>query len=394
MRILYLIPSLDGSGGAEQAVAGLVGPLAERGVQLQVVTFAPGPASPDHAEPAADLSDQVRAAGAEVTALSPSPSGWIGRAQLTNSVRALVRRRRPDLVHTTLFDADLAGRLGARGARTRVVSSLVNVAYGPEQRANPALVAWKLEAARWADRLSALGVRRFHALSPYVAEVMGPRLGIPAARIDVIPRGRDAAALGAPTETRRARVRAALGVGPDEELVVAAARHEFQKGLDVLVGAWPAIQLAHPRARLAIAGRRGSQSDRLDALAEGQGPASGIAWLGRRDDVDDLMVAADVFVVPSRWEGFGSILVEAMALGTSVVVSDVGPVPWVVGTGWARLVAPDDGEALARAVGEALDQDPSERDRRARRGRDRFARMFSLDVVADDTVEFYRRALE
>ena len=79
-----------------------------------------------------------------------------------------------------------------------MVSSLVNVAYGPEQRANPALVAWKLEAARWADRLSALGVRRFHALSPHVAEVMGPRLGIPAARIDVIPRGRDAAALGEP----------------------------------------------------------------------------------------------------------------------------------------------------------------------------------------------------
>jgi glycosyltransferase involved in cell wall biosynthesis len=274
-----------------------------------------------------------------------------------------------------------------------VVSSLVNVAYGPEQRADPALVPWKLEAARWADRLSALGVRRFHALSPYVAEVMGPRLGIPADRVDIIPRGRDAAALGAPSEARRARVRAALGVGPDEELVVAAARHEFQKGLDVLVGAWPAIRLAHPRARLAIAGRRGNQSNQLEAMIEGQGPGAAITWLGRRDDVGDLMVAADAFVVPSRWEGFGSILVEAMALGTSVVVSDVGPVPWVVGTGWARLVAPDDGEALAGAVGDALDQDPAERDRRARQGRDRFAQTFSLDVVADATVEFYGRAL-
>ncbi len=394
MRILYLIPSLDGSGGAEQAVAGLAGPLGERGVRLEVVTFAAGPQPAGPAAPGGDLSDQVRAAGAEVTALSPTRSGWGGRAQLTNAVRALVSRRRPDLVHTTLFDADLVGRLGGRAARTPVVSSLVNVAYGPEQRANPALVPWKLEAARWADRLSGLGVRRFQALSPYVAEVMGPRLGIPAARIDVIPRGRDAAVLGVATEARRAWVRDALGIGPDEALVVAAARHEFQKGLDVLVEAWPAVRRAHPRARLAIAGRRGSQSGRLEARARAQGPAAAITWLGRRDDVADLMVAADVFVVPSRWEGFGSILVEAMALGTSVVVSDVGPVPWVVGSGWARLVPPGDADALARGVGEALDQEPAERDRRAAAGRDRFAGTFSLGVVADATVAFYRRALQ
>ena len=59
------------------------------------------------------------------------------------------------------------------------------------------------------------------------------------------------------------------------------------------------------------------------------------------------MVAADVFVVPSRWEGFGSILVEAMALGTTLVASDVGPVPDVVGSGWARLVPPDQAAPLA-----------------------------------------------
>ncbi len=392
MRILYLIPSLDGSGGAEQAVAALVGPLTERGVQLEVVTLAPGPAAAGDAAPGSDLADQVRAGGAEVSSLPRTREGRGGRVQLANSVRALVARRRPDLVHTTLFEADLVGRLGSRAAGTPVVSSLVNVAYGPEQRANPALVAWKLEAARWADRLSALGVRRFHALSPHVAEVMGPRLGIPAARIDVIPRGRDANALGEPTPERRVRVRAALGVGPDEELVVAAARHEFQKGLDVLVRAWPAIHRVHPDARLVIAGRRGNESPRLEALADSRGSEAAVTWLGQRDDVGDLLVAADVFVVPSRWEGFGSILVEAMALGATVVASDVGPIPWVVGTGWARLVGPDDPEVLARGVIDALDQEPAERDRRAGQGRRRFAQMFSVDAVADATLEFYRRA--
>ena len=80
-------------------------------------------------------------------------------------IRGLVRSWRPDLVHTTLFDADVAGRVGARLGGVPVVSSLVNVAYGPEQRANPALKPWKLEVARAADRGTALLARRFHARS-------------------------------------------------------------------------------------------------------------------------------------------------------------------------------------------------------------------------------------
>ena len=393
MRILYLIPSLDGSGGAEQAVAALAGPLVERGIELEVVTFAPrvGPG----ARPSTDLAAEVRAAGAEVSTLPAASGGTRGRLQLARSVRGLVAERRPDLVHTTLFDADLVGRVGGRAAGVPVVSSLVNVSYGPDQRANPAVAAWKLAVVQGADRLSARGVRRFHALSAHVAEVMGPRLGIRAERIDVIPRGRDATRLGAPDADRRARVRASLEVADDQPLVLAAARHEYQKGLDVLVRAWPAIRRAHPTAQLRIGGRAGSQTAQLEALAGATGDpdGDGIAWLGPRHDVPDLLVAADVFVVPSRWEGFGSILIEAMALGTTVVASDVGPIPDVVGGGWARLVPPDDPVALARSVGEALDQGPIEQQRRSALARRRFNDTYRLDVVADATVAFYRRAL-
>ncbi len=294
-----------------------------------------------------------------------SPAGRVGQIR---QVRALVAARRPDLVHTTLFDADVVGRLGARAAGTPVVSSIVNVAYGPEQRANPALRPWKVEGARWIDRTTGMAVRRFHALSPHVADVMGPRLGIRRDRIDVIPRGRDDAALGDPSPERRRRVRAALGMDDDQLLVVAAARHEYQKGLDVLIAAWPAVRTARPGAVLRIGGRVGNETHHLEAAIEAQGPAAGIELLGARDDVADLMVAADVFVVPSRWEGFGSILVEAMALGTTLVASDVGPVPDVVGSGWARLVAPGQAGPLAAAVLEAAGQSPDDA-RAARRGR-------------------------
>jgi glycosyltransferase involved in cell wall biosynthesis len=287
----------------------------------------------------------------------------------------------------------VVGRLGARQARAPVVTSLVNVAYGPEQRANPALRPWKLEAARWIDRATATLARRFHSVSEYVAEVMAPRLGLRADRIDVIPRGRDASLLGEPTPERRAQVRRALGAGDDQLLVVAAARHEYQKGLDVLLDAWPAVRAARPDARLLVGGRPGNETASLEAKVTALGPASAVELIGPRDDVPDLMVAADVFVVPSRWEGFASIVLEAMALGTNLVASDIGPLREVAATGWARLMPPERPDALAQGVLAAAAQPADEAARRARLARDRFAGRFSLDAVADATLSFYERSL-
>ena len=189
MHLLYVIPGLDRSGGAEQAVAAMAAPLVERGVRLDVATLTGRD----------DLAGAVERAGGTVVDLGPG-----SLRHHTMALHRLIGARQPDLVHTTLFDADVPGRLAARWAGVPVVSSLVNVAYGPEQRANPALRPWKLEAARRVDQVTARIPRRFHALSSHVATVMGERLSIPRDRIDVIPRGRDATLLGEPTPERRA----------------------------------------------------------------------------------------------------------------------------------------------------------------------------------------------
>src|SRR5207344_831816 len=102
---------------------------------------------------------------------------------------------------------------------------------------------------------------------------------------------------------------------------------------------------------------------------------------GPRDDVPDLLCAADVFVVPSRWEGLGSILVEAMALGAPVVASSVGPIPDLAGS-WARLVPPDDPAALADAVVATVHQPSAEGARRTRVAVQQFEEGFTLDAVA------------
>lgn len=378
LHVVYLIPSLNRSGGAEQAVAALAGPFAARGIQLDVATFTGQN----------DLAVNIERTGAVVIELD-------GRSirNLAGNVRALVRDRKPDLVHTTLFDADLAGRVGARWAGVPVVSSLVNVAYGPEQQANPALRKWKLEVARRADQVTARLACRFHALSAHVATTMSERLSIPIDRIDVIPRGRDQAVLGTATGSRRAAARKLLGVADDQRLVLALARHEFQKGLDVLVRAWPEIRNEAPGAVLRIGGRGGGQSALIDQLTVDVGLNVTEVDIGVRDDVADLLCAADVLVVPSRWEGLGSILIEAMVMGTPVVTTATGPIPDVVGTGWARVVPPDDSAALARAVIATIRQSPDERRHRAAIAQSRFAASFTIASTADAMVAFYERAL-
>ncbi|HWH36063.1 MAG TPA: glycosyltransferase family 4 protein [Acidimicrobiales bacterium] len=377
VHVLYVIDSLA-AGGAETSLAGLARPLVARGVRLDVAYL--------HERPG--VGDDLRAAGAEVLSLG----GGTGRRDWARSAVALVGRRRPDVVHTTLFEADVAGRLAGRRHRVPIVSTLANVAYGPEQMTNPDLRAWKVRGAQAIDLLTARWVERFHAISSHVAATMARRLLIPRTRIEVVPRGRDPERLGRRTPARRAAARAGLGLAEGDLAVLAAARQEHQKGLDVLVEAWPAVQAAVPRARLLVAGRVGNQTPALVAARHRLGLGDEVRFLGARSDVAELLCAADAFVLPSRWEGLGSVLLEAMALEAPMVVSDLPSVREVVGgPDAACLVPPGDAAALASSIGAALG-DPTGCRRRAGEGRRRFLERFTIDEVAAAMVRLYERA--
>lgn len=378
MHVLYVIDSLSAS-GAETSLASMARPLVAAGVRLDVAFLRERPGV------GADLAE----AGASLVSLAGRP----GRASWARATSELLRSVRPDLVHTTLFEADLAGRLAGRRAGVPVVSTLANMAYGPEQMTNPDLRWWRVRSAQAVDALTARWVVRFHAISAAVAATMARRLVLPRDRIEVVPRGRDPQRLGRRTPERRERARARLGAGPEDLLVVAASRQEHQKGLDVLLEAWPQVRSSVPTARLVIAGRPGNQTPLLEEAARRLGPGAAVELLGARDDVHELLCAADAFVFPSRWEGFGSVLLEAMALEAPIVASDLPSIREVVGdTSCARLVAPAAPGPLARALAQTL-RAPSESAGRARSARRRFVERFSSEAVAEAMVALYRRAL-
>jgi glycosyltransferase involved in cell wall biosynthesis len=335
------------------------------------------------------VADDFEAAGATTRLVDLAR---LGRGRALGELTKLIRARKPDLVHTTLFEADVLGRVAARVAGTPVVSSIVNESYGAEHRADPHVTSYKLRGAHALDALTARLARRMHSLTEHAADVMATRLGYPRARIDVVGRGRDPEVLGRRSPTRGLAVRKALGVAADDVVILAAARQEYQKGLDVLLRAAPSVLASVPDARFVIAGRPGSESEALERLASTEPLRDRVVFLGARDDVPDLMAAADVFVVPSRREGFGSVLLEAMALEAPIVASDLPPLREVLGDDGGTLVPRDDSVVLAAAIERTL-QDRAATQRRVRAAHARFEARFTTSAIGDQMVEFYTRAL-
>jgi glycosyltransferase involved in cell wall biosynthesis len=150
-------------------------------------------------------------------------------------------------------------------------------------------------------------------------------------------------------------------------MVLAVARLAHQKGLDVLLAAAPAWRGRVDHPLLVVAGDGPNQKDLHEQAAS---LAIDVRFLGRRNDIADLMRSADVVVLPSRWEGSPLTAQEALQSGTPLVATSVGGVPDLVQApdGPAALLVPaDDPSELAAGVARVLD-DPDLRNELIKRG--------------------------
>jgi glycosyltransferase involved in cell wall biosynthesis len=368
-RCLHVLPSLGG-GGSERSLVELLPGLRASGIDPTVLCFGEGTNG---------YAQEVRALGVPVLV---RPGHLIGRAR---SVRRVIGELEPDVVHTSVFDADLCGRLGAAGTGVPVVSSLVNTAYDPARRADPSITPWKLGAVRRADAVTARRLTdQFHAVTAAVADSAVDQLGIDRSRITVIERGRDLSRMGVADPARRAAVRASLGLAEDDEVVLAVGRLAHQKGHDVLIRAGARLRATRPRLRILIAGGPGAAGPLVHALLAAPEMAGvPVQLLGYRTDVADLLSAADLLALPSRYEGAAGAAIEAMAMGLPVVASDLPSLREVLDDGQAGAMFPaEDDAAMADAIGGLLDDDRRRTDAGAH-GRNRFTSHHSLAVSAE-----------
>ncbi len=385
MRILLVIPSLGSGGGAERSLIESVPELRSRGIDVAVAQFLRRP----HEEQEVVLT-RMGARIHELHATRPS--------RRVVSLRHVIETERPDIVHTSLFDADVAGRLAARATRPehrpRVLTSLVNTSYDPARGRDPRVRPWRLRLVRRVDGWTARHLTdHFHAITHAVKADAVRSLGNEPGRVTVIERGRDRARLGSWSKERRARAREGLGIAPDAPVIVTVGRQEYQKGQTYLVAAFERVAKEYPDALLLLAGRRGYESGAIDAAIARSSFGDRIRSLGHRDDLPDVLAACDVFAFPSLYEGLGGAVIEAMALGLPVVSSDLPAVREVVEDGASALLVP---RADKSAMGSALLRLVDDREMRHRfgaRGQELFDTRFTLDRSIDRTVALYEDLL-
>lgn len=288
-------------------------------------------------------------------------------------------RRRLDVVHSPANVGPLVTW------RTAKVVTLLDVIWLHE-REQSGPVGWALTTMRLQSLASARAADRVLAISDWAKRDLVETAGLKADRIDVTPLG-----VGAQGEADAAaeddlRARYELDTGP---FILSVAQKRPYKNLDMLIRALP--ELASD-VRLVLPGSPTPHEDELRRLAAELGVADRVrfpAWVSG-PDLAGLYRSATAFVLPSRIEGFGLPVLEAMRHGTPVAVADRAALPEVAGDA-ALYLDPDDQASVTGAVRRLL-SDEVLRSELARKGEAR-AREFTWARTAEATLGAYRRAI-
>lgn len=311
MKVLFLITGLF-PGGAEKIVFETVRCLLENGQQAAVVSLQPEPSGSDRT-----IVDALHALGIRPYFLGLS----LRRPWRIFTLRRIIRREAPDVVHSHLMHANLTARL----VRMFCKFPLVNTIHIAERRESR-----KIGLLFLLDRLTYRLCDVCTAVSAAAARFHEHRCGLPENSIRVVYNGSDPVP---PKSTEvLARIRQEWGLAETSRLIGSVGRLDWQKGYDIFLERLDAL------APLIPAGERwgivligdGPERDRLCRLAaemEARLPSLKIVLPGYRPDAASLIPMLDLFVMPSRYEGFGLTLTEALAQGVPVLCSRADSLP-------------------------------------------------------------------
>ena len=364
IRIVFCITELD-PGGAERALFELVKRLDRQQFEPLVYCLGPRPAGNP-----SSLADALERENVPVHCFGARR--MIDFPRVLWKLRRQLRIDRPQIVQSFLFHANVLGALAARWAKVPHVVTGIRVA---ERRK-----VWHLALARWTDRW----VERHVCVSQSVRD-FSEQQGLPTSKFTVIPNGVDferfAGAKPAPA--------IGLRLAPGRRVIAYVGRLDEQKGLAWLLKLMPKVFDQLPKHDLIVAGT-GPQRDQLLHLAQQLGLRERVHFLRFRDDIPEILAAAELLVLPSRWEGMPNVVLEAMASGKPVVATRAEGVEELLGPAAEDQSVPiHDAEAFTDKVIKIL-SDPRLSARLGADNRARAQECFSLDATATAYQRLYR----
>jgi glycosyltransferase involved in cell wall biosynthesis len=360
-------------GGIETAVRELVPALLRLEPQLSVVMLV----TPAGRQALADerWADEVDIVSSPILTLPMTKAV----SELT-LIGMLADRQRADVIHSVAM-------IGPVHSRAASVVSIPDVTWwrDPSTVPRPTRLLWRTFVP-----IGARHARRIITYSRTAAEEISEDLSISLSRIDVVPLGPGTTASTAPRSGAELRVEWDLGPGP---ILLAISGLSPHKNVDTLVKAMPQIRERRPDAVLVVPGNPTDYGAKLTARARALGVDSSIRFPGWIDAarLEGLYRESSCLVFPSRREGFGLPILEAMGRGLPVVCARASAIPEVAGDA-ALYFDPESSEELASAVGQILSDDGLAL-RLAAAGRRRAAE-FSWRRAAKETLEVYERAAQ
>lgn len=366
MKILQVVPSLD-VGGAERLASLLAIRLRGLGDDVSVVSLF---------DPVGSwIEQELNDAGVETHFLAKRP-GFDPR--MIPRLAALFARTKPNIVHTHLHTIKYTFPASFAWRRCRQVHTVHNLAQHEIERAGRAV-------HRVAFRCGVAPVAIGDAVAASIQDVYG----LSAAA--TIPNGIVVKDYQKGSEVR-GRMRAELGVDHDEVVVIHAGRLSPQKNQAALIDTFAASKALSGRGRLFLVGE-GELRESLTRQAQQSGVADRVTFLGLRSDIPDLFAAADIFALPSIYEGNPLVVMEAMAAGLPVIAAAVGSIPELIPPGTGVLIPPNEPALLRREL-ERLANDPVLRADLGAAGQRNAEARFDVGAMAVAYAALYRAILQ
>ncbi|HYO88412.1 MAG TPA: glycosyltransferase family 4 protein [Candidatus Limnocylindrales bacterium] len=374
MRVVHVI-KVKGIAGAENHLLILLEALRARGIDASFLYLHP----PENTVEAFKAAAEARGIPVQRLPIARNTDPLLYRR-----LRAALSALQPDVVNTHLLHADLYGIPAARtlrvnGRRPRIISGRHNDdAF--RLKADQRVINHQL----W--RMTDAGVAISEAVRRFSIDVEGAR----PEQVRTIYYGYQPPPFD---PALRPAVRAELGLAPEDVVIGVTCRLIEQKGLPYGLQAFAQIAGEFPAAKLVITGE-GELRGALEAQAAELGIDGRTRFIGWRPDAARVMAAYDLFLMPSLWEGFGLVLLEAMAQAIPVVGSRVSALPEVVVEGETGLLAaPRDAAMLATHLRTLLADEPLRR-HMGLLGQDRLETVFSVARMTDQVLALYEELMQ
>jgi len=371
-KILFLIDTLLGPGGAEGALLRMVEHLPRYGFECAIGSFDIGADTAYHRMFQCPIYD-----------LKIERTWDLGALKVASRLWKLVREQKFEIVHTMFPTADLwGGPIAQLAGGTLLISGRRDMGI---VRSGKHDLAYRIMARRF-DQVQAVSeatrmaaIEKDHIPADRVVTVHN---GLDLDHIDRTPRNRDLVG--------------ELCLDPEGATVITTFGRVWPvKGIDVLIRAAAIVREQLPHTNFVVAGLfEGEYSNTLRQLAESLGVAGNFRFVGRLKQVLPLVKASDAFWLLSRSEGLSNSLLEAMACRLPCVVTDVGGNPEVVQNGDSGFLVPSEDPAAAAEKMLRLLRDPGLRQRMGANGRRIVEKEFTIDAMIGRMAHLYRAALK